>query len=510
MIRFAIPEGGRLPAALLALALVALGHPARAETVEGFALDRFEPGERGSGWLVLDTLDFGTSVGATLDYAHEPLVARDPSGAQRASIVRHQAFVHAGAALAVTERVRFALNVPLAIYQDGEPVNVGGDTLKAASAPALGDVRVAADVRLVGDGRGLLALGAGVRAWLPTGVRGQYTGDGAVRLAPQLIAAGAIGIVGWSARGAFVFRAHDAPYAGADLGSELAIAGGVAVRAGAWQIGPEVFASSVLTGGLLRADTTPLEALLGGRWEAPFGLRLGGGVGTSLAQAYGSPAARVLFSVEWSAPRGSVEERDRDGDGVSDSVDACPDWPGPKSAEPSENGCPRDERVPDEDTDGDGIWDRDDACPVAKGVATSDPMTNGCPEGEPRKLAVVTAHEIKIGDQVRFATNSAELVPESDTVLEAVRMLLVDHPEIVRVRVEGHTDDVGDPGYNDVLSERRATSVTTWLVTRGIHASRLESVGKGAREPLERSGSDEARAKNRRVVFVVVERRAAR
>lgn len=493
----------------LALAVACAARSAAAETGEGFALDRFEPAERGSGWLVLDDLAFATSVGATFDYAYKPLVARDPSGAERAAIVRHQTFVHAGAAFAPTERVRLSLNVPFAIYQDGEPANVGGVTLRPANAPAMGDVRLAADVRLVGDGRGPFSLGAGVRGWLPTGVRGQSTGDGALRVAPQVMAAGAIGIVRWSARSALVFRAYDATYAGAELGSEIAMAGGVGIRAGAWQVGPEVFASSVFAGGFA-ADTTPVEALLGGGWDAPFGLRLGAGAGTSLAQAYGSPAARVLFSVEWSAPREPAKARDRDGDGVPDTDDACPDWPGPKSADPSENGCPRDERIPDEDTDGDGIFDRDDACPVVKGIATRDPMTNGCPEGEPRKLAVVTAHEIKIGEQVRFATDSADLVPESDTILEAVRSLLVDHPEIVRVRVEGHTDDVGDPGYNDALSQRRAASVTGWLVTRGIDASRLESVGKGAREPIDRSGTDEARAKNRRVVFVVVERRSAR
>ena len=123
----------------LALALACVARPAAAETGEGFALDRFEPAERGSGWLVLDDLDFATSVGATFDYAYKPLVARDPSGNERAAIVRHQAFVHAGAAVAIAERVRLSLNVPLAVYQDGEPANVGGVALRPANAPAMGD-----------------------------------------------------------------------------------------------------------------------------------------------------------------------------------------------------------------------------------------------------------------------------------------------------------------------------------------------------------------------------------
>jgi outer membrane protein OmpA-like peptidoglycan-associated protein len=65
---------------------------------------------------------------------------------------------------------------------------------------------------------------------------------------------------------------------------------------------------------------------------------------------------------------------DRDGDGIIDDRDACPDEPGPANDDPKKNGCP-----PPKDTDGDGIPDVEDACPTAKGVRDADPKKNGCP-----------------------------------------------------------------------------------------------------------------------------------
>jgi len=81
------------------------------------------------------------------------------------------------------------------------------------------------------------------------------------------------------------------------------------------------------------------------------------------------------------------------------------------------------------------------------------------------------------------------------------------HPEIRKVRVEGHTDSRGGWLYNLRLSQRRATSVVRWLVQHGgVDPSRLEPHGFGLDRPIADNATPEGRQKNRRVEFRIVER----
>ena len=183
---------------------------------------------------------------------------------------------------------------------------------------------------------------------------------------------------------------------------------------------------------------------------------------------------------------------DRDKDTILDQDDACPDVPGIKTDDPKTNGCPS-------DRDKDTIYDKDDACPDVPGPSNADPKKNGCPE------AHIEGEQIKIRDQVQFKTNSSAILPESDSLLEAVAKILTDHPEIKRVRVEGHTDNVGKAAYNKTLSQRRAASVVTWLVTRAkIDKKRLFPQGFGLERPLDTNDTPEGRQNNRRVEFHIV------
>jgi len=79
---------------------------------------------------------------------------------------------------------------------------------------------------------------------------------------------------------------------------------------------------------------------------------------------------------------------------------------------------------------------------------------------------------------------------------------LKDNPDI-QVTIEGHTDSIGSDSYNQRLSERRAQAVKAYLVSKGVAASRLETVGKGEQEPVApntKDGKDnpQGRAMNRR------------
>lgn len=79
---------------------------------------------------------------------------------------------------------------------------------------------------------------------------------------------------------------------------------------------------------------------------------------------------------------------------------------------------------------------------------------------------------------------------------------LQKHPELGTVRIEGHTDDVGEDDFNQKLSERRAASVRRALLKRGVPASRLTTHGYGESSPIAPNATPAGRAKNRRVEFV--------
>jgi len=102
---------------------------------------------------------------------------------------------------------------------------------------------------------------------------------------------------------------------------------------------------------------------------------------------------------------------------------------------------------------------------------------------------------------VKFKTNSSDILRESDPLLTAVATILRDHPEIQKIRVEGHTDNRGPAGYNKQLSDKRAASVVKWLTTFGIDKKRLVSKGWGLEHPIESNDSEEGRQANRRVEF---------
>ncbi|NUP07929.1 MAG: OmpA family protein [Polyangiaceae bacterium] len=189
---------------------------------------------------------------------------------------------------------------------------------------------------------------------------------------------------------------------------------------------------------------------------------------------------------------------DKDGDGVIDEEDACIDIPGVKTTDPKTNGCPP-------DTDGDGFRDDQDACPKEKGVDDPDPSKRGCP-----KLVRFTDKEIVILEQVQFDFGKATIKAVSNPLLDSVAQVLKEHPEVLKVEVQGHTDNKGAKALNQKLSEARAKSVMEALVKRGLDASRLESKGYGMDQPLEgtvKTQTDAQREKNRRVQFIVKDKK---
>lgn len=224
---------------------------------------------------------------------------------------------------------------------------------------------------------------------------------------------------------------------------------------------------------------------------------------------------------------GCPDDPDTDGDGLVDSVDACPLLPEDGDQYLDADGCPEQDNdldgvpdiedncpleaedpdgyedsdgCPDPDNDGDGVPDLEDQCPNTPGQKTENPI--GCPT-EPA-LVIVTDCEVKITQQVHFATGNAIITRDSYPVLEAVVDVLKKNDSI-KLEVQGHTDDVGTDAANMDLSERRAQAVRKFLVSRGIAPQRLESRGYGEERPLVPNDSRENRALNRRVQFMRTE-----
>lgn len=126
-----------------------------------------------------------------------------------------------------------------------------------------------------------------------------------------------------------------------------------------------------------------------------------------------------------------------------------------------------------------------------------------------RSLVTLRAREIVIRRQVNFATDSAEILPDSIPLLTEIADVLLRNPDIRRVEIQGHTDDRGGREHNMDLSQRRADAVRDWLIAAGVDSSRLEGRGYGDSEPRVPNLTAANRARNRRVQFMITEREAA-
>jgi outer membrane protein OmpA-like peptidoglycan-associated protein len=252
-----------------------------------------------------------------------------------------------------------------------------------------------------------------------------------------------------------------------------------------------------------------------------------------LGQSIGKKKAAAPVVI---APPVVETPKDRDGDGVIDADDKCPDVAGVASLQ----GCP--------DKDGDGITDADDKCPDVAGVARyqgcpipdtdkdgindeEDKCVNvagvaryqGCPIPDTDKDGVNDEEDKCVNEagpasnfgcpvineaivqrinaaakNVFFATGSAKLLAKSFKPLNDVVKILNENPSY-NLTIDGHTDNTGDAAKNQTLSESRAASVLDYITSKGIAADRLASAGYGQDKPAADNKTAAGRALNRRV-----------
>lgn len=108
-------------------------------------------------------------------------------------------------------------------------------------------------------------------------------------------------------------------------------------------------------------------------------------------------------------------------------------------------------------------------------------------------------------DNIYFDHDRADFLSRSYDQLDKLLSVLEDHP-LMKIRVQGHTDDRGDYDYNLILSNDRASAVVDYLIQKGISSHRLRYKGFGSSKPISTNNTDAGRRKNRRVEFVILEK----
>jgi len=189
-------------------------------------------------------------------------------------------------------------------------------------------------------------------------------------------------------------------------------------------------------------------------------------------------------------------EVDTDNDGISDSLDLCPDNQEDFDEFEDTDGCP------DIDNDQDGILDTLDSCINKAETYNHFEDNDGCPDIKPVDLVYTTSHpdyQYSPVFWIQFKFDDADhLYEDHYEKLDTIIKSLLKWPE-VRVRITGHSDTIGSESYNEGISLKRAELVGEYFIINGIVSSRIELVGKGHSEPIADNNTAVGRAINQYV-----------
>lgn len=326
--------------------------PQAAAQSAGYAVNRFEPSERGSDWFVGESLDLRGRArplaGIVMDWAYNPVVLH-PANGPKARVITDDVLMHVGGGVVFADRFRAALSLPVALYRHGEDVRAASPFVRAPpEEAAVSDLRFGFDALLLGEYGSIARLAIGTQVHLPTGSREAFTSDGTIRAAPRILVAGDGGSFAYAAKVGFAYRPFDGTFEGRRLGSEafFSVSAGVKVNDRV-VFGPELHGATVVTDAdAFASRATSLGGLLGMRSILFDDFRFGNALGTGFGQGDGSPDFRLLASFEY-VPDVCV---DKDGDGICAKDDACPLVAGVRTGNRSTNGCPQARPTPPEQT----------------------------------------------------------------------------------------------------------------------------------------------------------------
>ena len=597
------PRWGGLLVGLVACAGVARGEGRGVDsqmfrpTIDSFGIFSVDSAQTGQRW------DFGFKFFG--NYAQAPLTGDMPGvKGTEDKLLDFDATMNLGFHLAPLRMLEVGIDVPITVvnvgegYGQNERVRKSGFFLTDARTNMQpgeggpGDVRIGAKARLMDVGS--IRIGAAAIVSVPFGDERIFTGDEDFSYEPKLILDYNSGpmLVAFNVgarirkRTTVLVPQSSTDLAAADnceqqggttqctvldVGSEGAF--GAGFRYGftpTLAVAAESFGTFPIAGN----DAT-LEALggviLALRGKGDLLASIGGG--RSILNADRSNDFRVFAGLSWTPTSDAVAvgqigtRADKDGDGVPDDIDGCPEAPEDKDSYEDNDGCPDpdndgdgvadaddkcknetedkdgfddddgcpdfdndndgvkdvadtcimepedkdgyqdDDGCPDLDNDGDGIADRVDQCPNEAETPNGIDDTDGCPDTGTQTGPQVAGGIIDLrGDKVDFTGKTSNLDATSKALLDQVADLLKQTPR-VRIRVEAHTEagKGREVGQLQTLSEQRANAVRAYLVSKGVDGDRIGTAGYGGSRPIGPNDTAANKAKNRRVELIVLE-----
>lgn len=504
------------------------------------------------------------SLGLTAHYAADPVSFRFPDFDDALeAVIEEQLFTDVAAAIGVLHRFDIGVVLPVALAQKADDEAGLGEI----SGGGFGDLRVMPRIQAIEQDEWGLDVVVIPELILPTGSEARLLGDPSLSFRPGVVLGRRFGPLKLVGNVAWRIR-QNGDVEDVELTDELALSGGAAYDLRLEAPLPLTLLAEVTTTTEAGAPFDSggqggSELFAGARTHLMRKVVVTAGAAGGLNQAVGVPRWRALVSLAY-AP--SEQDRDDDGiiddhdpcpfdaedrdgyedddgcpdpdndaDGIVDDEDQCPDEAETLNDIQDHDGCPDediadldgdgvpdiddecrdqpedldghqdDDGCPDPDNDLDGVPDSRDECPIQHETINGIDDDDGCPD-EGKGLTEVVGEKIEIKSTVLFETAKSAIRDESRSLLNQVALTILAHPTILRVRVEGHTDNRGSAAGNLSLSQDRADSVRQYLIRQGVEAERLVAEGFGESRPIDTNSSDQGRARNRRVEFVILER----
>ncbi len=525
-----------------------------------FELNTYHPTSTpDDGWVlehaqVLKSLQFGFAAIGQID--DDPLTwqyeQEDGSFKETNIAVERLMVGHIGAVIGFFDYTQLAVHLP--IYIDRGTANSRG---------GVGDLRFVPKAAYRFEaGEGELGIAALIPLSVPTGDDKRLMGEGGVALAPGIAADAKVGKLRIVLNAAYGWRKEEkrdlirGPEMLLGLGAELDILTSPGVLRGLLEVD---LASQ--TGDFFGRASTPVCILGGVKYRFERGIGLGAAIGGGATPGVGNPDFRVLLGIDFVYQKTDEEEpdagpavMDSDGDGIKDPEDKCPEASEDFDNYDDDDGCPEedndgdgildsrdecpaeaenfngmydDDGCPDFDTDKDGIVDSRDTCPEeaedkdgfadSDGCPEEDNDFDGFPDGEdecPNLPESFNDHKDKDGcpdyfrvennklvfkRRIRFKRKEAELHDPAFEVIEELAATIISNTAWQEVHITVHTSGRGNDDAQQVLSERRASTILRLLIQSGVIPERLVASGKGNSEQIAPSDTPEGRRENDRV-----------
>jgi outer membrane protein OmpA-like peptidoglycan-associated protein len=515
---------------LLAIALFALGSApaALAQTAADgrVAVERFRLALDRSGVVsvegggVPEHLAWQTTL--WLGWARDSLVLySSPGGDEVGTLVANRLAATLSGAVGLFGWGEIGLELPFVLYQDADPGSAAVGTLPSLATAGVGDLTLVPKVRLLSQANHGIDLAVVAALAIPTG-SASWVGSSGVSFAPVVAATWTSGRLRLAADLGAVLRQTRA-LLDVEFGSELTAQAGAGWTFEGIPLQAELAVTLATSAsdpfGSANETSSELRALVW--WDRWMPFRVFGGGGVGLSHGWGTPEWRAVAGVRFEMgaperPRAAAAEPAAATPAPEPAPQTQPE-PAPQTQpEPAPQTQPepapqtQPEPAPEPkpvpppappppaipppppDRDGDGVPDASDPCPEIA----------GCPEDA---MVRIVDGRLVFEGTVYFATDRDLIDPQSFSLLDGIARFILKHPEIGVIRVEGHTDAHGKLAHNLSLSDRRARSVVHYLVRRGVPAARLVAKGFGPTRPVADEATDEGRARNRRVEFVVVQ-----